>query len=148
LQEPSIATQFNFVDNTLLDISAVVLFDRYYTATGDWDAIGLYNLQAVSNTLTNWHRLNIAVSNDNEMECNINFDPTYNNFLVTYYNATSGVLPYIVNGINLTNPDTWTVISPGYNDSPNLSYPYPKVEINAVVTKVAHVWWQTVQAEE
>jgi len=141
-RNPSIATQFNNIDNSSSNLTEIVLFDRYYTSNGDWDVIGYYNLTAANLGINSWQRLNIAVSTDNELESDINFDPAFNNFLVTYYDAEAGNLPYIVNGMNLTSPNSWTVISPGYNDSPNLSDPYPKVEINPVVTKVANVWTQ------
>jgi len=137
-RNPTIATQFNSINNNMSNLSEIVLFDRYWSAGPDWDVIGFYNLQAVSTT--NWQRLNVAVSNDNELQSDINFDPGYNNFLVTYYDFTTEKLPYIVNDMNLENPNTWNVISSGYNDNPNLENPYPKVQINPVVTKVANVW--------
>jgi hypothetical protein len=137
---PSIATQFNNVDNSASNISEVVLFDRFWSSGPDNDVIGYYNLQAAGTGIANWQRLNIAVSSDDEMQSDINFDPGYNNFLVTYYDGTTEKLPYIVNDMNLETPSTWILINNGYNDNPNLLNPFPKVEINPVVTKVAHVW--------
>ena len=137
---PSIATQFNNVDNSSGNLSAVVLFDRFYVSTSDFDAIGYYNIQAVGTGITNWQRTNIAATSDNELESDINFDPAYNNFMVTYYDATTGLLPYVIHNMNMDNPLIWQVISPGYNDNNNIIDPYPKVEINPVVNQVANVW--------
>ena len=137
---PSIATQFNNVDNGSGNFTEVVIFDRYWASGPDNDVIGYYNLQAAGTGIADWQRLNIAVTSDNEMQSDINFDPGFNNFLVTYYNASTEKLPYIINGMDLTNPSTWFLISGGYNDNTNLANPFPKVEINPVVTQVAHVW--------
>jgi hypothetical protein len=136
---PSISTQFNNVDNSSGNLSEIVLFDGNWNA-GDNDVLGMYNLQAAGTGIANWQQFVIADSFDDEMESDINFDPTFNNFLVTYFDSTTQKLPYIVNGMDLVDPGTWTVISDGYNDNSNLAYPYPKVQIDPIYTKVANVW--------
>jgi hypothetical protein len=60
--------------------------------------------------------------------------------MVTYYDSTAQKLPFLVNNYNLKNPNIWDVVSPGYNDSSNISAPYPKVEISSEMKKGADVW--------
>ena len=139
-RNPTIATQFSSANNNVSSLTEVVLFDRYWALGPDWDVIGYYNLQAIGTGLTTWQRMNVAETSDNELQADINFDPGYNNFLVTYYDSTTEKLPYVVNDMNLGNPNTWIVISNGYNDNPNLENPYPKVQINSMKEKVANVW--------
>ncbi|HTX89416.1 MAG TPA: T9SS type A sorting domain-containing protein, partial [Bacteroidales bacterium] len=37
---------------------------------------------------------------------------------------------------------SWNVVSDGYNDNPGMTAPYPKVEINPVLSQTADVWIQ------
>jgi hypothetical protein len=138
---PTIATLFNnTVDNSNGNITEMVLFDGNWNP-GDNDVIGAYNVKAVGTGIINWNNLIIANTTGDEMQSDINYDPAFNNFLVTYFDSSTQELPYLVHGMNMNLPETWGIISPGYNDDKsNLSNPYPKVEINPVVTKVANVW--------
>ncbi len=136
---PSISTQFNNVDNAYTNLTEVVLYDGNWVP-GNNDVLGFYNVEAVGTGNANWGQFAIANSNDDEFESDINFDPTNQNFLCTYCDSTTHKLPYIVNNMNLPDPGNWTVISNGYNDNPNLSYPYPKVQIDPIFTKVVNVW--------
>lgn len=137
---PEIATSFDTEDSDSGGVSAVVLVQRDYSSNGtDHDAIGFYNKR--SHFTNFWYRLDIVNSNENDLYPHISYDPTNNNFLATYYDSTNGKLPYVVNNFNLTNASTWTVINPQYNDvTTNLLKPLPRVEINPVVTQVAHAW--------
>ena len=105
------------------------------------DVIGYCN-EFVPSTVENdnWHQLLIENSSDYSMEGDINYDPAYNNFLVTYFDSTLMKLPYIVHPLDMSNPDTWILINSGYNDSTNLINPFPKVEINPVLNMVANIW--------
>jgi hypothetical protein len=137
---PAISTQFNSSeDNSSGNLSEIVLFDGNYNP-GDNDLLGMYNVQAVGTGIASWQQFYIAASYDDEMESDINFDPIYNNFLVTYFDSTTQQLPYIINNMNLVDPYNWTEISAGYNDSSNLSYPYPKVQTDQIFNKVVNVW--------
>jgi hypothetical protein len=136
---PTIATQFNNVDNSSGNLSEIVLFDGNWNP-GNNDVLGSANVQAVGTGNYYWQNFVIADSGDDEMQSDANFDPTDNNFLVTYFDSTSQKLPYLVNYMDLADPGTWTIISNGYNDSSNLSNPYPKVQIDPIYTKVANVW--------
>jgi hypothetical protein len=136
---PVISTQFNNVDNDIGYLTAIVLMDRDWAGSGtDFDVIGMYNKDAVNTD--NWIRFDIANTSYVDYQSDINFDPGYNNFLVTYCAYTDQKLRYLVQGQNMPDPYNWILISDKYNEDDNLVNPYPKVEINPALTKVAHVW--------
>jgi len=138
-RNPSIAVQFNTVDNDSAGTTAVVLVDRDYAGDGsDYDVLGFYNKRA---HFTNyWKRLDIINNSTSDMFPDITYDPGNDNFLAVYFDSTNRKLPYVINGMNLATPSTWQTINSQYNDNSNLSFPYPKVEINPVLNQVAHVW--------
>jgi hypothetical protein len=116
----------------------IVAYDRFYSAT-DWDVKYSHSLNSVSFPVT-WTRDNITTGASKEIQSDVSYDPVYHNFLVTYYDSINQKLPYLVKDVNLTNPDTWVPLSTGYNDSPSLIAPYPRVQINPAVTQVAFLW--------
>lgn len=139
-RNPQIAVQYNNTDNDSGAVTAIVLVDRDYLGDGsDYDMLGFYNKRA---HFTNfWNRLDIVNTSENDMQADITYDPGYNNFLGVYYDSTNGKLPYIVNGYNLSTPNSWVTITGQYNDvTTNLKAPYPRVEINPLVTQAAHAW--------
>jgi len=143
-RNPSMAVQFDTTDNDSSAVTAVVLMDRDYNGAGvDYDLLGFYNKRATTSGSNHWHYLQVNNNTpENDMTADITYDPFYNNFLVTYYDSTDQKLPYVVNNVNLTmaNPNSWTVITSQYNDNPNLTAPYPRVEINPVMNQAAHAW--------
>lgn len=140
-RNPSIAVQYNDVDNDSGSCTAIVLVERDYVGDGsDYDLLGFYNKRA---HYTNyWFRLDIVNTSENDLTPDITFDPGYNNFLAVYFDSTNKKLPYVVNQMNLITPNTWVTITPQYNDSPNITAPCPQVEINPLVNQTAHVWIQ------
>jgi len=140
-KNPVVSCQAGAVDNVSGEFTTVVLFDRDYYATGaDYDVIGMFTRES-SAPVPVWSRLDVANTDMvNQFESDINYDPGYDNFLVTYCDSTNQKLVYVVNGMNLTDPYAWGVISPGYNQYPNLVHPFPKVDINPLYLQVGHVW--------
>jgi hypothetical protein len=139
-RNPVVACQENYFDNDAANFTTVVLFDRDFSGDGlDYDVIGMYNKLSAGGS-GSWTRLDVVNTYDDDFESDINFDPGYNNFLVTYCDSTNQDLVYVVNGMNLIYPSSWGVVNSGYNNTPNLVNPYPKVEINPVYTQVGHVW--------
>lgn len=139
-RNPSIACQFGDVDNGLGNLTEVVLFDRAYNGnTDDFDIVGCYNKEAA--TTDSWSIFGMyAGINSSDIQPDINYDPGYGNFLATYFNKTDLKLRYLVKSYDMPDPYFWGVITDRYNDGINLVNPYPKVEINLVYMKVAHVW--------
>jgi hypothetical protein len=138
-RNPSIAVQYNNIDNDSGAVTAVVLVERDYNGDGsDYDLLGFYNMRA--HYTNNWFRLDVVNNGENDMQPDITYDPGNNNFLAVYFDSTNGKLPYCINGMNLTTPSTWGYITPQYNDNTALTAAWPRVEINPMVTQTAHVW--------
>jgi Secretion system C-terminal sorting domain len=140
-RHPSIATQFNNIDNDSAACSAVVMVERDYVGDGsDYDLLGFYNMR--SHFTNYWYRLDVVNSGENDLHPSASYDPAFNNFLLTYYDSTNSKLPYVVHGFNIgTTPDTWTTINPQYNDvTTNLLAAWPTVEINPISNKAAFAW--------
>lgn len=139
-RNPSISTQFSNVNNAEGGMTEIVLFDRDYFGDGsDFDLVGMYNVHAAS-TSSNWVSFYIDNSSDITIQSDINFSPTNNNFLVTYFDSTTQKLPFVWENFNMSDPSSWNVGSTGYNDNPGLIAPYPKVEINPLLSQTADVW--------
>jgi hypothetical protein len=68
------------------------------------------------------------------------FNPYDSTFMVTYFDSTAQKLPFLTHHFNMNSPDQWNIISPGYNDSTNLSAPYPKVALNFGLHTGANAW--------
>lgn len=139
-RRPTIAVQHNNVNNDSANVTAVVLVERDWGGTGtDYDVLGFYNRRAASNF--NWTRLDVSNASTYDMQPHMVFDPGNNNFLAVYYDSTGSKLPYKVNGMNLTNPSTWGVVTGQYNDlTTNLKQAWPRVDISPPAVKTVHVW--------
>jgi hypothetical protein len=141
-RNPSISTQFSNVNNSVGGMTEIVLFDLdYYGDGSDFDLVGEYNEYAATSS-PYWVSFAIDNSSDNTIQSDINFSPTNNNFLVTYFDSTLQTLPSVWEHFNMSGPNNWNVTSSGYNDNPGLTAPYPKVEIDPALSKVADVWIQ------
>jgi hypothetical protein len=140
-RNPSISTQFSDVNNSSGGMTEIVLFDADYFGDGsDFNLVGMYNVHAASSS--DWVSFYIDNSDDITIQSDINFSPTNNNFLVTYFDSTTQKLPYVWQNFNMSNPSVWNVGTDAYNDNPGLIAPYPKVEINPLLSKTADVWIQ------
>jgi hypothetical protein len=137
-RNPVVSCQSDNISNSVNGLTVIVAYDRFYSAT-DWDVKYSHSLNSVSFPVT-WTRDNITTGASKEIQSDVSYDPVYHNFLVTYYDSINQKLPYLVKDVNLTNPDTWVPLSTGYNDSPSLIAPYPRVQINPAVTQVAFLW--------
>jgi Secretion system C-terminal sorting domain len=137
-RNPSIACQYNNTDNDSANLTEVVLFDKYDPSNQTYDITGCYNLQAANHV--NFKKLNISNSAHNNSQPSINFNPFDSTFMVTFYDATTQKLPFLLNNFNLNNPDNWQVVTTGYNDDNNLAAPYPKVALDLGQRQGANVW--------
>jgi hypothetical protein len=139
-RNPSIATSFTNVNNAEGGMTEIVLFDLNYLGNGDdFDLVGMHNVYAAS-TSSNWVSFSIDNSSDYTIQSDINFSPANNNFLVTYFDSTTQKLPSVWENFSMANPSSWNVGSDGYNDNQGLIAPYPKVEINPILSQTADVW--------
>lgn len=137
-RNPVIACQYGTMDNDSSNITTIVLCEKFEQTTGNYNIKGFFNKKSTQTsifqpfTCTNFSHHNI--------EPDIAFNPSDSSFMVTWFDSTTKDLPYITNGMNLSSPDTWTVISPGYNDEDNLTSPNPKLIFNPAMNSGANVW--------
>jgi hypothetical protein len=138
VRNPAIACQYSNADNDSANLTEVVLFEKYKPASTDFDVAGFYNVQAT--TTSHFRPLNIAATPNNELQPDICFNPYNSKFMVTYFDSTDKKLPFLTNDVNLTSPNSWNVISQGYNDNSNLVAPYPKVKVNFGLQDGMNAW--------
>jgi hypothetical protein len=84
---PSIACQFNNLDNDSANLTEVVLFDKYDPSNQKHDIRGYYNLQATNHS--NFKKLTISNSAHNNLQPSVNFNPFDSTFMVTYFDSTT-----------------------------------------------------------
>ncbi len=121
-------------------MTALIVAERIGTGLSNANILGFSNFYPVLGHY--WTGFDIVNTVQDTKQPDLTFDAGYNNFLLTYYNATTKQVPYIVNGFNLTTPGTWIDISNNYvNDSSLLANnPWPTVRINPVYTRAAFGW--------
>jgi hypothetical protein len=137
-QNPSIACQYNNVNNDSSNLTEVVLFEKYNLTNQRSDIRGYYNLQATNHS--KFKKLNISDSLHNNLQPDISFNPYDSTFMVTYFDSTQKKLPFLTSDMNIQSPDNWTIVSSGYNDSPDITSPGPKVEINQGEPEAMNAW--------
>ncbi|MCX6280637.1 MAG: T9SS type A sorting domain-containing protein [Bacteroidetes bacterium] len=137
-RNPSISCQISDLNNDSTNLTEVVLFEKHLPAANSNDIIGYYNQQALVSSF--FKLTSIATSQNNESQPNIAYNSFENKFIGTYFDSTSLKLPLVENDINLSNPTNWNIISNGYNDSPNLRVPYPKVSYNPDKKQMLNLW--------
>jgi hypothetical protein len=137
-RNPAVACQVNNIDNDSSNLTEIVLFNKFNSSSQKYDLAGYYNLQAANHS--KFKKLTISDSLHNNVQPDINFNPFDSTFMVTYFDSTTQKLPFVTKNYNLVNPNQWNVISTGYNDSSNLTAPYPKVELNFDQQQGANIW--------
>ena len=126
-RNPSIACQYNNIDNNNGDMTEIILFE-ILTAQAFYNIKGYLNLNSVrGNTFTSFNFIDKAYNNRYPDVC---FNPYTSTFMATYFDSTNRKLPYLSIDLNLSNPNAWNIISAGYNDNDNLAIPYPKISLN------------------
>lgn len=135
---PVISCQTNNIDNDSSSLTEIVIFQKYLQGSNEADLQGCFNLQSTASAY--FKMMTLDGSTDTKSQPDICFNPYDSKFLVTYFNASSHLLPYLTNQFNLTAPDTWEVVTTGYNDHPDVESPNPKVEINYLQHSGVNVW--------
>ena len=137
-RKPSIACQYNNADNDSSNLTEIIVCEKFIEGTNNFDLVGFYNVQAATSSY--FKTLNISSTLHNEIQSDIAFNPYNSKFIVTYFDSTNQNLPMITNDFNLSNPDSWLVISSAYNDSNNLINPNPKIIVNFDKQAGANCW--------
>jgi hypothetical protein len=127
-RNPVTACQISDADNDSSGLTQAVLFEYYSPTDHNFQVRGSYNLLAASGD--NFESMTIGVTSGNKVKPEICFNTFDSSFMVTYFDSTNQKLPFIKNDFNLTDPDGWEVVSPGYNDNANLFMPEPRLALN------------------
>jgi hypothetical protein len=138
VRNPVVACQSGDSDNSNGNLTEVVLFERLKLSSGDVDIVGGYNLQAASSV--NFQPLTLALSETNEIQPDICYNPHDSKFMVTYYNEVEKKLPFLNQDVNIPDPGQWNLVTSGYNDSSNISSPFPKVRYSSSMLQGINIW--------
>jgi hypothetical protein len=138
VKNPSIACQYNNVDNDSTDVTEIILFDKYSPSTMNYSVEGFYNMRSTASN--HFNHLILNNSNDSRMQASITFNPFNSAFMTTCFDSTLLKLPYFKHDFNMQNPDSWQIVDASYNDSANIIKPYPLVALNSVEQQGACVW--------
>lgn len=138
-RNPILSCQVSNFDNDSTNLTEVLLFEKYIQGTNSWDVTGFYNLQATTTGYFKEMSLSTSSSNNN-IRPNISFNPSDSTFMVTYCDSTDKRLPFLSNNVNMKTPDSWITVSSGFNDSPSISKPNPKVNFNLLEHQGNIVW--------
>jgi len=131
-RNPSIACQYNNIDNQNAKMTEVILFESPGSSFQHNDIIGIYNTDATRSvpSINDFNAFSFTNTTNNNLYPDVSFNPYNSTFMVTYFDSTNQKLPFLAKDLNLTNPNSWNIINTGYNDSPSITFPYPKVNIN------------------
>jgi hypothetical protein len=137
-RNPVIACLNGNTDNDSSNITEAIVFENFQIPGNNYNITGFYNKTAA--TSDNFSRMNITQSPGHEVQPGICYNYFDSVFMLTYYDVQNKKLPFLKNSVDLTEPEEWTIISPGYNDNPNLASPYPMVILNFEKQSGAVVW--------
>jgi len=137
-RNPIVATQNGLINNDSSNLTSVVLFERVDDLTGKTDIKGYYNLQ--STTSSYFRPLSFTNSSHNNLQPDICFNPYDSSFVVTWFDSTTFQLKCSKNDLNMSAPNTWTPLSNGYNDEPNIKAPKPRISVSPTEKNCAFVW--------
>jgi hypothetical protein len=135
---PVIACQVDDIDNDSADFTTMILFDSYSPAANRHKIAGCYNRH--STTSSTFTPFTLTESTHNEVQPDITYNRYTNEFVATYFDSESNMLPCLSQDLNISSPASWEVISEGYNDSPNLTNPKPTVAISGSEHSPAFSW--------
>jgi len=138
VRRPAIACQYNNINNDSSNITEVVICEKYSASESRYDIQGFYNLNSTSSNL--FQTFSINSSAHQQQQPSIAFNTFDSTFMVTFYDSTNQKLPFLINDYNLLNPNSWQVLSSGYNDNNNLAAPFPKVGLNVNQKEGMAVW--------
>ncbi len=137
-RNPVIACQFDDTDNDSANFTSMILYEKFIPSENRYDISGFYNLQDASSGY--YRPISVSSSTNNKLQPDLQYNPYENNFMMTYYDPDGQKLPFLTNDRNLALPDSWMVVSEGYNESSSLSDPKPQVKLNTTQLQGMNVW--------
>ena len=138
LRNPAIACQFSNADNDSGNITQVIVCEKHNPALDKSDITGFFNRKAA--TTAQFYNFNPDLTTHNKLQPDIGFNPFDSTFMMTYFDSTSQKLPFLTKNFTMNNPDSWNVLSPGYNDNGDMKAPWPKVKLDPDKHTGANAW--------
>jgi hypothetical protein len=138
VRNPSIACQFSSSDNNNGNLTEIVTCEALSQINNPYKIQGFYNTEAA--TSNNFNQFIVSSSANNMLQPCINFNPYNSMFMITYFDSTALQLPFLINDVNMGNPNGWTILNQAYNDDANLQKPNPKVGLSYIKQDGMNVW--------
>jgi hypothetical protein len=142
-RNPRIAVQQSLVDNDSGSVTAIVTLDRDYVGDGsDYDMLGFYNNRA---HFTNfWYRFDVVNSTENDMYSDVVYEDVNQQFHLAFLDSTNHQLKYLTNTMQFTDPNTWTNVYTGINDTLSMTQsPKTRIAFRPVINELAVTWVDT-----
>jgi len=137
-RSPVISSQYGNYANGSLDLTTVILFEKYDSSNNIYVIQGMYNLlSTLNNTYTPFY---LTSSPGSKLQADVAFNPFDSSFIITYFDSLALQLPFVVKNCNMPLPNNWTMVTEGYNDSTDLRYPRPSIGVNAQEGSGMCVW--------
>ena len=137
-RNPTIACQYNAADNDSTNLTEVIMFEKYKPSISRYDIGAYYNVQACSSSF--FKPMTVTNATHNNLQPDLAFNPYDSTFMFTYYDTTLKKLPFLNTNFNIPTPNNWTVVNSGYNNSPDITAPGPKVELNIGQPEAMNAW--------
>ncbi len=138
INNPVISCQASQADNDQIELTELVICERYDSASHRSDIVGFSNKNAV--TSSGFQLISIDSSTNNKVQPDLCFNSFDSTFLLTYYDSTDIRLPLLSKNFNLLNPSVWNIVSNKYNTENNLSVPHPEVVLDFAEQSAAIAW--------
>lgn len=84
----------------------------------------------------------IGSGTGNQMLPHMVFDPLFSNFILTYYDQKTGMLPYLIKGLGTAGAQAFSPFYPNYRDVTSASSPniQPRVDMNISTSTAVFAW--------
>lgn len=142
-RNPRIAVQQSLVDNDSASVTAIVTVDRDYLGDGsDYDMLGFYNKRA---HFTNfWYRFDIVNTSEIDIYSDVVYEDVNQQFHLAFLDSTNHQLKYMTNTMQFTDPNSWTSVFTGINDTLSMTQsPKTRIAFRPVVNELAVTWIDT-----
>jgi|GEM_PF-1405861 len=125
------------------DYRTLVAYQAGNTGTADMDVNFRYT-DNLFNAAPDFSAAGVAVGSGpgNQVNPHMVFDPLYVNFLLTYYDAATGALPYAIRNMTTSPAAEFLVLKTNYRDATTMPYPYiePRVDMNIATATAVFAW--------
>lgn len=106
--------------------------------------VNFYCIDGLMFTTPDFSGTSVSISGGTGSQCrpHIIFDPAFKNFLLTYYNAQTGKIPYLIKGFDSPVAQPFLQLIPNFRDATTKPYPFiePRVDMHIGAGKAVFAW--------